>query len=156
MDYPANSKLASAPFRQFSAAAVSGHGKSGKKHPAKAILAGTSNSDFFLFFWELLLWRTLTAGLYIYRHISSLSAFTNVPRPSHLHKGGISGGLEILITFPTEYVKTQLQLDERSANPRFKGPIHCVKVTVKERGFFGLYRGLSSLLYGSIPKASVR
>ena len=60
------------------------------------------------------------------------------------------------MTFPTEYVKTQLQLDERSANPRYKGPIHCVTTTVKEHGFFGLYRGLSSLLYGSIPKASVR
>lgn len=70
--------------------------------------------------------------------------------------GGIAGGLEIMMTFPTEYVKTQLQLDERSATPRYKGPIHCVRVTIKEHGFFGLYRGLSSLLYGSIPKASVR
>uniref|UniRef100_A0A914NGW7 Uncharacterized protein n=1 Tax=Meloidogyne incognita TaxID=6306 RepID=A0A914NGW7_MELIC len=28
--------------------------------------------------------------------------------------------IEICITYPTEYVKTQLQLDERSAVPRFK------------------------------------
>ena len=34
--------------------------------------------------------------------------------------GGITGGIEICITFPTEYVKTQIQLDERSATPRFK------------------------------------
>lgn len=27
--------------------------------------------------------------------------------------GGITGGIEICITFPTEYVKTQLQLDEK-------------------------------------------
>lgn len=60
------------------------------------------------------------------------------------------------MTFPTEYVKTQLQLDERSAKPQYKGPIDCVKVTVRNHGFLGLYRGLSSLLYGSIPKASVR
>jgi solute carrier family 25 citrate transporter 1 len=70
--------------------------------------------------------------------------------------GGLAGGLEIMMTFPTEYVKTQLQLDERSATPRYKGPIHCASTTVKEHGFLGLYRGLSSLLYGSIPKASVR
>ncbi len=70
--------------------------------------------------------------------------------------GGIAGGLEILMTFPTEYVKTQLQLDERALKPRYKGPLHCVSVTVKEHGVSGLYRGLSSLLYGSIPKASVR
>ena len=70
--------------------------------------------------------------------------------------GGIAGGLEIMMTFPTEYVKTQLQLDERSATPKYKGPIDCVRVTVREHRIWGLYRGLSSLLYGSIPKASVR
>lgn len=70
--------------------------------------------------------------------------------------GGITGGIEICITFPTEYVKTQLQLDERSAQPRFKGPVDCVKQTVHERGIGGLYRGLSVLLYGSIPKSAVR
>lgn len=60
------------------------------------------------------------------------------------------------MTFPTEYVKTQLQLDERAASPKYKGPIDCVRVTVREHKIWGLYRGLSSLLYGSIPKASVR
>ena len=61
-----------------------------------------------------------------------------------------------MMTFPTEYVKTQLQLDEKAVTPKYKGPIHCVQVTVREHGVRGLYRGLSSLLYGSIPKASVR
>uniref|UniRef100_A0A0N5A8F8 Citrate transport protein n=1 Tax=Syphacia muris TaxID=451379 RepID=A0A0N5A8F8_9BILA len=70
--------------------------------------------------------------------------------------GGLTGGIEICITFPTEYVKTQLQLDERSAKPKFKGPIDCVKQTVKTKGFFGLYRGLSILIYGSIPKSAFR
>ena len=31
-----------------------------------------------------------------------------------------------------------------------------MKKTVKNRGFLGLYRGLSVLLYGSIPKSAVR
>lgn len=31
-----------------------------------------------------------------------------------------------------------------------------MRKTVKNRGFFGLYRGLSVLLYGSIPKSGVR
>lgn len=70
--------------------------------------------------------------------------------------GGIAGGLEICCTFPTEYVKTQVQLDERAAKPMYKGPVDCAVKTVRSHGFFGLYRGLSSLLYGSIPKASVR
>jgi solute carrier family 25 citrate transporter 1 len=56
-----------------------------------------------------------------------------------------------------EYVKTQLQLDERAGvAKRYKGPVDCVKVTVKEYGVRGLYRGLSVLVYGSIPKSAVR
>ena len=35
--------------------------------------------------------------------------------------GGIAGGIEICITFPTEYVKTQLQLDGRANPPRYRG-----------------------------------
>ncbi|XP_059490344.1 putative tricarboxylate transport protein, mitochondrial [Neocloeon triangulifer] len=73
--------------------------------------------------------------------------------------GGITGGIEICITFPTEYVKTQLQLDEKSGKggaKQYDGIMDCVKKTVKQRGFFGLYRGLSVLLYGSIPKSAVR
>lgn len=35
--------------------------------------------------------------------------------------GGITGGIEICITFPTEYVKTQLQLDERSGKKQYSG-----------------------------------
>ena len=71
--------------------------------------------------------------------------------------GGITGGIEICITFPTEYVKTQLQLDEKvGAVKQYAGPVDCVKQPVRGYGFFGLYRGLSVLLYGSIPKSAVR
>lgn len=27
--------------------------------------------------------------------------------------GGMAGGTDVVLTFPTEYIKTQLQLDER-------------------------------------------
>jgi len=70
--------------------------------------------------------------------------------------GGITGGIEICITYPTEYVKTQLQLDEKGARKKYDGIVDCVKKTVRDRGFFGLYRGLSVLIYGSIPKSAVR
>lgn len=39
---------------------------------------------------------------------------------------------------------------------QYTGIADCVKKTVKSHGFFGLYRGLSVLLYGSIPKSAVR
>jgi len=71
--------------------------------------------------------------------------------------GGITGGIEICITFPTEYVKTQLQLDEKTGKTKqYNGIVDCVKKTVKSHGVLGLYRGLSVLLYGSIPKSAVR
>lgn len=71
--------------------------------------------------------------------------------------GGITGGIEICITYPTEYVKTQLQLDEKSGKAKqYSGIIDCVKQTVQRNGFCGLYRGLSVLVYGSIPKSAVR
>ncbi|XP_064651675.1 tricarboxylate transport protein, mitochondrial-like [Lineus longissimus] len=71
--------------------------------------------------------------------------------------GGFTGGIEVCITFPTEYVKTQLQLDEKAGtSKKYTGPIDCVKKTVKSHGVRGLYRGLSVLLYGSIPKSAVR
>ena len=68
--------------------------------------------------------------------------------------GGITGGIEICITYPTEYIKTQLQLDEKLG--KYKGIQDCARQTVKERGVLGLYRGLSVLVVGSIPKSAVR
>ncbi|KFQ61624.1 hypothetical protein N334_07032, partial [Pelecanus crispus] len=41
-------------------------------------------------------------------------------------------------TFPTEYVKTQLQLDEKANPPRYKGIGDCVKQTVRDHGIRGL------------------
>ncbi|XP_017891284.1 tricarboxylate transport protein, mitochondrial [Ceratina calcarata] len=71
--------------------------------------------------------------------------------------GGITGGIEICITYPTEYVKTQLQLDGKAgAGKEYTGIWDCVTKTVKTRGVFGLYRGLSVLVYGSVPKSAVR
>jgi len=70
--------------------------------------------------------------------------------------GGLAGGCEILVTYPTEYVKTQLQLDAKSANRKYRNSWDVIKQTTASRGFFGLYRGLSILLLGSVPKAASR
>lgn len=69
--------------------------------------------------------------------------------------GGIAGGIEICITYPTEFVKTQLQLQE-AGQALYKGNMDCVRQTVAEKGVAGLYKGLSPLLAFSIPKAAVR
>lgn len=43
-----------------------------------------------------------------------------------------------------------------AVTPLCSAPGDCVKQTVRDHGIRGLYRGLSSLVYGSIPKAAVR
>ncbi|KAJ3020678.1 hypothetical protein HKX48_000407 [Thoreauomyces humboldtii] len=73
-----------------------------------------------------------------------------------LAAGTIAGAIEGTATYPTEYVKTQLQLQSKTAAPRFNGPWDCVVKTVRERGFFGLYRGLSALVIGTAGKAGIR
>ena len=39
---------------------------------------------------------------------------------------------------------------------KYKGMVDCAKQTVADRGVGGLYRGLSVLIYGSIPKSAFR
>lgn len=67
--------------------------------------------------------------------------------------GGITGAIEISITYPTEYVKTVMQLNPEMNKKGFKGVI---SETISKNGFFGLYRGYSALLMFSIPKNYVR
>lgn len=88
--------------------------------------------------------------------------------------GGAAGCLEVTVMYPTEFIKTQLQLQTKGAklyNGMWDCTVSCplpvagvafisscapqVK-TVQEKGVKGLYRGLSSLLLGTAPKASIR
>lgn len=77
--------------------------------------------------------------------------------------------MQATILYPTEYVKTQLQLQSKSivnigatgTTPTmhhipYKGPLDCVARTVRERGVLGLYQGLSTLVIGTFAKAAVR
>ncbi|KXS17006.1 mitochondrial carrier [Gonapodya prolifera JEL478] len=80
--------------------------------------------------------------------------------------GGISGAVEATLTYPAEYVKTQLQLQSKLSKtapshltataPVSKGPVDCVVQTVRNHGVLGLYRGLSAMAIGNAAKASVR
>jgi len=68
--------------------------------------------------------------------------------------GGLGGAIEICITMPTEYVKTQLQL---YPNQYARGGVmKCVRDTMKNHGVFGLWRGLGPLVVFAVPKNAVR
>ncbi|XP_068560221.1 tricarboxylate transport protein B, mitochondrial [Cebidichthys violaceus] len=100
---------------------------------------------------------TLISPVFRPRCLAAAAGKTKLTHPGKANlAGGIAGGIEICITFPTEYVKTQLQLDEKANPPKYRGIGDCVRQTVQGHGVKGLYRGLSSLVYGSIPKSAVR
>jgi len=63
-------------------------------------------------------------------------------------KGFLTGGTQAAITYPTEYVKTQLQLQSKT-NPEFNGIIDCAKKTVDQHGVKGLYRGAGVRILGA-------
>lgn len=67
--------------------------------------------------------------------------------------GGLTGAIEISITFPTEYTKTVMQLYPEINK---KGAINTVKDTFREKGVLGFYRGYGALLLFSVPKNYVR
>lgn len=69
----------------------------------------------------------------------------------NLIAGGGAGAIEAMIMYPTEFVKTQLQLQGGN-----RGALALARDTVASKGVLGLYKGLSTLVVGSIPKASVR
>jgi len=70
-------------------------------------------------------------------------------------KGFFTGFIEAIICYPTEFVKTQLQLQSKS-NPEYSGIMDCAKKTVNKNGFMGLYRGAAPLIIGSSGKQAAR
>mmetsp|Transcript_123434 Transcript_123434/g.348764 ORF Transcript_123434/g.348764 Transcript_123434/m.348764 type:complete len:295 (+) Transcript_123434:143-1027(+) len=70
-------------------------------------------------------------------------------------KGGLTGLIEAIICYPTEFVKTQLQLQSKSS-PEFKGILDCGMKTVQKHGPVGLYRGALPLILGSSGKQAAR
>ena len=69
--------------------------------------------------------------------------------------GGLTGAINIMIVFPTEFVKTQLQLDT-GREKAYSGSLDVVRQTVKQRGVTGMYRGVQVLLTGAIPTYALR
>lgn len=67
--------------------------------------------------------------------------------------GGVVGAIEISCTYPTEYLKTVLQLDKSKYEMGMTG---LAKETWRTQGLFGFYRGYTALLLFSMPKNSVR
>jgi len=70
-------------------------------------------------------------------------------------KGFLTGFVEAIICYPTEFVKTQLQLQSRS-NPVYKGILDCAMGNIRAHGPFSVYRGAAPLIVGSSGKQAAR
>lgn len=81
-----------------------------------------------------------------------------VKTAKQLTAGALSGVVEVSCTYPTDYVKIMLQLDEgRSGQARrFRNSADVIRQTLKSHGVIGLYRGFSIVFYGAFPKYMFR
>ena len=71
--------------------------------------------------------------------------------------GGIAGGIETMVVWPMEYIKTQLQLASKSSAREFENSIlSCARYTLRTKGFLTFYDGMAPVLLGAIPKAGIR
>ncbi|ORX48796.1 mitochondrial carrier [Hesseltinella vesiculosa] len=69
----------------------------------------------------------------------------NIPKPVKDVIAGTAGGMaQVIIGQPFDTIKVRIQLD----NGRFNGAWDCAVQTVKNEGFFALYKGMSSPLIG--------
>jgi solute carrier family 25 citrate transporter 1 len=63
-------------------------------------------------------------------------------------KGFLTGGTQASITYPTEFVKTQLQLQSKT-NPEFTGIMDCFRKTIAKHGIGGVYIGAPVRIVGA-------
>lgn len=68
--------------------------------------------------------------------------------------GSLAGICGKLVEFPFDTIKVRLQAqplsNDGSGRKMFSGPVDCLQKTVRNEGFMGLYKGLSSPLVGAI------
>lgn len=73
---------------------------------------------------------------------------------THIVAGGIAGVVESSCCHPLDTIKTRMQL--RTQGGSTKGPIATASRIVSNEGFFALYKGLSAVMAGIVPKMAVR
>mmetsp|Transcript_4216 Transcript_4216/g.8020 ORF Transcript_4216/g.8020 Transcript_4216/m.8020 type:complete len:464 (-) Transcript_4216:165-1556(-) len=66
--------------------------------------------------------------------------------------GAGAGIMSQLLIYPLEIAKTRLAL---SAKDEFSGISHCLNRTIRNEGFFALYRGLGASLLGVVPYCGI-
>ncbi|KAJ8105748.1 hypothetical protein ONZ43_g7300 [Nemania bipapillata] len=67
--------------------------------------------------------------------------------------GGVAGGVEAACTYPFEFAKTRVQL---YGHEGVRNPFAVVARVARQEGLGALYKGCSTMIFGSIGKDAVR
>jgi len=87
-----------------------------------------------------------------------MAFLTKEENPSMLKqvaRGLCTGFFEAVICYPTEFVKTQLQL-QSNVSKSYNGMLDCAVKNIRTHGSFSLYRGSAPLIFGASVKQSAR
>lgn len=71
-------------------------------------------------------------------------------RGSLMMAGGLAGGAFWVIVYPTDVVKSVIQIDDFK-NPKYSGSIDAFKKILKAEGVGGLYKGFGPAMARSVP-----
>lgn len=71
-------------------------------------------------------------------------------RGSLMLAGGLAGASFWLLVYPTDVVKSVIQVDDYR-NPKFSGSIHAFRKILASEGFKGLYKGFGPAMARSVP-----
>jgi hypothetical protein len=102
---------------------------------------------------EVVNWPTVRIRKFVLRKYSSMSAKKKNPMVAVV-SGSIAGGIETIVIWPMELIKTNLQLGTMKAH--YTGMFAGFRYHISKDGVGSLYRGLAPVLVGSIPKAGIR
>jgi len=101
-------------------------------------------------------------GVYFYLREQIVPRVLGDRRPSRsievasmLACGMISSTCGMLVAYPLHLVRTRLQVDGLRYMPSYTGIYGCLKHTIRNDGFKGLYRGFGANLLKAIPSISI-
>eukprot|EP00250_Pteridium_aquilinum_P024620 c29342_g1_i1 orf=239-1186(+) len=75
---------------------------------------------------------------------------SSLGRGSLLAAGGIAGASFWFSVYPTDVIKSVIQVDDRS-NPKYSGTVDAFKKVYRAEGFKGLYKGFGPAMARSVP-----
>jgi len=74
----------------------------------------------------------------------------------NLIAGGCAGLVESSICYPFDTIKTRMQLNRKTTSSLGTGPLDLAKRIIEKEGFLSLYKGLTAVYSGIIPKMALR